>query len=154
VIKDYPGDRARFRLHHRIADDRESFFADLVAGHEIMRRVVPDPIDRILGHECVDVDRAGAFQRHGIELLVFEHDVIAILTLVAFDLVLIVDRLAGFGIDVAALDAIARDPVESMEADLVRFRRGRQHRHRTGDERQLQIAFPKRSRRHRSALLR
>jgi hypothetical protein len=33
VIKDHPGDRARFRLHHRFADDRESFFADLVAGH-------------------------------------------------------------------------------------------------------------------------
>ena len=34
-----------------------------------MRRVVPDPADRIGRHEAVDVDHAGAFQRDRLPLL-------------------------------------------------------------------------------------
>ena len=113
-----------------------------------MRRVVPDPADRIGWHETVDVDRAGAFERNSIEFLVLEHHVLAILALIAFDLVFVTDRLAGLGIDIAGMDAVARRAVERVEAHFLGLGSGRQHRHRTSHERQLQISSPGRSRRH------
>src|SRR5207302_5780808 len=66
----------------------------------------------------------------------------------AFDLVLVIDRLAGLGVDIAGMDAVARSAVEGMEAHFLGLGSGRQHRHRTGHERQLQISSPGWSRRH------
>ena len=87
-----------------------------------MRLVVPDPADRIGWHETVDVDRAGAFKRNSIEFLVLEHDVLAILAPIAFDLVFVIDRLAGLGVDIAGMDAVARRAIKRVEAALCRPR--------------------------------
>ena len=82
-----------------------------------MRRVVPDPADRIRRHEAVDVNRAGAFERDSIEFLILEHYVLAVLALIAFDLVFVIDRLAGLGVDIAGMgNAVARRAVERVEA--------------------------------------
>jgi hypothetical protein len=98
--------------------------------------------------DTVDVDGARAFERDSIEFLVLEHHVLAILALIAFDLVFVIDRLAGLGIDIAGMDAVARRAVKRVEAHLLGLGSGRQHRHRTSHERQLQISSPGRSRRH------
>src|SRR5438045_2748586 len=84
-----------------------------------MRRVVPDPADRIGRHEAVDVNRASAFEGDSIEFLVLEHYVLAILALIAFDLVFVIDRLAGLGVDIAGMDAVAGRAVERVEAQFL-----------------------------------
>src|SRR5438270_9543335 len=117
-----------------------------------MRLVVPDPADRIGWHETAYVDRAGAFERDSIKFLVLEHHVLAILALIAFDLVFVTDRLAGLGIDIAGMDAVARRAVERVEPHFLGLGSGRQHRHRTSHERQLQISLPGRSWRHANLL--
>src|SRR3954469_24330264 len=81
--------------------------AHLVVRDQVMRRVVPDPADRTGRHTAVDIDRARAFQREGLELLVFEHDVLAVLALIAFYLVFVVDRLAGLGVHIAGVNTVA-----------------------------------------------
>src|SRR3546814_4786335 len=54
----------------------------------------------------------------------------------------------GHAVDITAHDAIAGGAIDGVEADLRRFRRGRHHRHRTGDEGELQIALPEGALRH------
>src|SRR3546814_198341 len=56
--------------------------------------------------------------------------------------------LVGHAVDITAHDAIAGGAIDGVEADLRRFRRGRHHRHRTGDEGELQIALPEGALRH------
>src|SRR3546814_3018469 len=90
----------------------------------------------------LDVDGARALQADRLQLVVLQHDVAVFLDLVAPDLVVVADRLAGLGIDVAAADAIAGFAVEGVEAHLLAVAGGRRQRHRAGDERQLQVACP------------
>src|SRR3546814_16232539 len=63
-------------------------------------------------------------------------------------LFVIVHHLVGHAVDITAHDAIAGGAIDGVEADLRRFRRGRHHRHRTGDEGELQIALPEDALRH------
>jgi hypothetical protein len=62
-----------------------------------------------------------AFQRNRVELLVLEHDVVALVALIALDLVCVLDRLAGLGVDILALDAVAGRAVEGVETYLLRI---------------------------------
>src|SRR5262249_20062350 len=52
------------------------------------------------------------------------------------------DRVAGFGIDLAVLDAISSFLVDLMEADLLSLGRCREEGDRTRDQRELEVAFP------------
>jgi hypothetical protein len=61
---------------------------------------------------------------------------------VALDDVLVGHLVAGVGIDLQVLDAMAGLPVELVERDLLALRRGRIERHGAGDEGQTQEAFP------------
>src|SRR5690348_6309729 len=90
----------------------------------------------------------GAFERYRIELLVLEHDVLAVLALVPFYLVIVIYRLASLGVDIPGVDAIAGRTVEGVEAYFLRVGGGGQHHHRAGNERQLQITSPGTLRRH------
>src|SRR3546814_14885397 len=58
-------------------------------------------------------------QADRLQLVVLQHDVAVFLDLVAPDLVVVADRLAGLGIDVAAADAIAGFAVEGVDAHLL-----------------------------------
>ena len=71
-----------------------------------------------------------AFQRDVLELLVFQDDVFVLTALIAFDLVLVLDLLAGDGIDIVADDAVLGLAVEGMKADLLAFGGRRHHLHR------------------------
>ena len=134
---------------HRLADHREGLLRDLVVGHEVIGRVVPDPLDAVGRHELLDVDRARALEPDRLELLVLDDDVAVLLDLVAADLVLVLYRLAGLGVDIAAADAVAGLGVEGVEAHLLALARRRGQRHRAGDERELEVALPIGARRHR-----
>ena len=89
----------------------------------------------LLRHEGLDVDGAGAFQRHRVDLVVLQHDVVVLAARIALDLVLLVDGLAGDGIDIAALHPVAGLAVEGVEAQLFGLRGGRRHRHGAGHQR-------------------
>src|SRR3546814_1628839 len=80
-----------------------------------MRLVVPDPLDRILRHEHVDVDRPRAFERDRFQFLVLQDHVFAVAALVSPHLLVLVDRLAGLGIDVPALQPVACLSIERSE---------------------------------------
>ena len=100
------------------------------------------------GNELVDLDGALAFDRDGFQLVRIKLDVFALVDLEAFDDVGGFDFVAGFGIDLAIPNAVAGFLIELMEADLLAFAGRRIKRDRAGDERQLQIAFPVRTRGH------
>ena len=116
---------------HRVPDDRERLLADRIVWRQIIRRVEPNPLDGISRGEDVDIDRFRAVQRDVFELFVFENDVVVLAALIALYLFVVVDFLAGDGIDIMAHDTIMGLAVERMEADLFAFRR-RRHHLRTG----------------------
>jgi hypothetical protein len=71
---------------------REGFLAHFIVRDQVMRRVIPDPADRIGRHKTVDVDSAGAFERDRLKFFVLEYDVLAIVAFIAFYLVFLIDR--------------------------------------------------------------
>ena len=99
-------------------------------------------IDLAAVDELVDLDGARRFQRDVLELLLRHLDEGVGVDLVALDDVLVGDLLAGIGVHLGVLDAVAGLPVELVERDLFGLRRGRIQRDRTGDERKAQEAFP------------
>ncbi len=70
----------------------------------------------------------------GLQFVVFDQDIIALATLIAFNLVVLLHRLAGDGIDILADDAVAGFAIEGVETDLLIFGYGRHHRDRAGHE--------------------
>jgi hypothetical protein len=103
-------------------------------------------VDLLLGHELIDVDRALALDCDSFKLLGIKLDVVAFANLIALDNVCRIDLISGLRIDLAVLDAMPCILIELMEADLLAFRCGRKQRNRTGNERQLEVAFPVRTR--------
>ena len=99
-------------------------------------------IDLAAVDELVDLDGSRRFQRDVLELLLRHLDEGVGVDLVALDDVLVGDLLAGVGVHLGVLDAVAGLPVELVERDLFGFRRGRIERDRTGDEGKAQEAFP------------
>jgi hypothetical protein len=79
------------------------------------------------GDEPLDVDRAGALKPHRFEFLVLEDHEAVVLHLVALRLILLLDRLAGSRVDLAALDPVAGLAIHGMEAERLAggARRGR-----------------------------
>jgi hypothetical protein len=67
---------------------------------------------------------------------------------VALDDVGGIDLLSGLGIYLAVFDAVARRFVDLIKADFLSLAARRKLSNRTRDERELQIAFPIRTRGH------
>ena len=85
---------------------------------------------------------------HGIDLLVFDDEVLALRHFVATGRVLSRDDVTGFGIDVLLLQAVSGFSVDPVEAHLVAERRRRIEGDRTRDQRQPKVALPIRTRGH------
>src|SRR5262249_43817002 len=85
-----------------------------------------------------------SFKLFGLQL-----DIFALADFVAFDDVGSLDLVAGVGIDLAIPDPVAGVLIELMKADFLSPRRSREQRYGTGNQRELQIAFPIRTRGHR-----
>ena len=127
---------------HGIADDGERFLADAVGGREIVGRVEIQLVDLVARHEALDIDGVVAFELDRLDLVVLDLDELALGDLVALDLVVGLDRIAGLLVHELAPHAIAGLAIEGAEGNaLGRGGRGIK-RHRTRDEGKLQIAFP------------
>src|SRR5262249_39682189 len=74
--------------------------------------------------------------------------VLVLADLVAFDLVLGLDRVAGLAVDELASHPVAGGPVERVEGDALRDGHAGTKRDRTGELGHLEKAFPDRTRRH------
>ncbi len=130
------------------ADPWEDFWKAAVVGHQVVGFVVPDPLDSVGGNELVDVDCAGAFQPHRLELFVLDDDVASLIGLIALYFVLVGHWLAGFRVDVSAANPVPRIAVDRMEVHLLTLGGGRRQGHGTGDEGELEVTFPVGARRH------
>jgi hypothetical protein len=93
-------------------------------------------------YKLVDLDGARGFQRDLLEFLLGHLDELVLLQLVALDDILVGHLVAGVGVHLEILDAVAGLPVELVEADLLALRGRRIERHRAGDQGQTQKAFP------------
>jgi hypothetical protein len=124
------------------ADDGEGVVADLSVRHQVVGTDQIPRVDFAAVDELVDLDGSGRFKRDVLELLLRHLDEGIGVDLVPLDDVLVGDLLAGVGVDLGVLDAVAGLPVELIEGDLFGFRGGRIKRDRTGDERKAQEAFP------------
>ena len=100
----------------------------------------------------IDIDRAFALNRNGFELLGCEFDVLAFCDLVAFYDVRLLDIVACLSVHLAVTYAIASLFVELIEADFLPLGCRRVEGDGTRDERQLEIAFPIRTRGHSTLL--
>ena len=136
------------RHAHRLADDGEGLGADLVVRRDVVAIVEIDRIDLGSRRETLDVDRVAALDFDLVQLFVGDGDVIALGDLIALDALVALDDVAGFGVDILLLEAIAGLGVQHVEGNLLGRARGGEKRDGTGDERELQIALPVRPRRH------
>ena len=142
VGQHHPSDRDLVHLADGFADDGEGVVADLAVRTQVIGTDQIARIDLAAVDELVDLDGPRRFQRDVLELLLRHLDEGVGVDLVALDDVLVGDLLAGVGIHLGVLDAVAGLPVELVEGDLFGFRRGRIERYRTGDEGKTQEAFP------------
>jgi hypothetical protein len=98
--------------------------------------------------KLIDLDHARAFQRDRIELIRLQLKVFVLSELVAFDYIVGIDLAVGLCIHFLVLYAVAGFLVDLVKTDLVALRGCRKQRDRTRNERELEEAFPVRTRRH------
>jgi hypothetical protein len=90
----------------------------------------------------VDLDDVGALDLDRFELLILDHQVLALGDLVAAALVLGADGLAGFLIDKLLTQPIAGRLVDLPEGDAFSGRAGGVQCYRARDQGQFEMAFP------------
>ena len=127
---------------------RICLLAALAVRHDVVGPLVVALVDLLLGHELVDVDGVGVLELDGVDLLGLDLDEFALGQLIAPALVVLVDDPPGLFVDHLLAQAVAGLLVDLVEPGLVRLAGGRIERHRTGDEGELEIAFPVRARCH------
>jgi hypothetical protein len=97
-----PSNRDHVHFGNRVANDREGVLTNLAVGSDVVGGVDIAVVDLTARHELIDFNGPGAFDLHGIDLLVFDDEVLALRYLVATGRVLSRDDVTGFGIDVVA----------------------------------------------------
>ena len=102
----------------RVTDNRKSVLPDLSIGRDVVGQINVTFIDLVLGNELVDVDGPCALNLDGIELLVFDNEVLALGDLIPSRCVLPRHHVAGFEIHILLLQAIAGLPIDAIETDL------------------------------------
>ena len=123
-----------------------------VRGPEVVWTVEINFIDFLAIDERGNVERLVALRNRLRHILGFERYILVLRRLVAFDLVLGLNGLAGRFVNVLSMDAISRRSVDYVQRDTLR-RRGRGvERHRTSDFGDLQESLPRCSRRQRFTL--
>jgi hypothetical protein len=118
VGQHHPSDRDLVHLSDGFADDGKCVVADLAVGTEIIGSDQISRIDLAAVNELVDLYCARRFQGHVLEFILRHLDEGVRIDLVAFNDVLVGDFLAGIGIHLGVLDAVAGFPIELVERDL------------------------------------
>jgi hypothetical protein len=85
---------------------------------------------------------------NGLELLVFDDEILAFADLIASRSVLPRDDLASLGIHVLLFQPVSGLPINAIETDFFPQRRGRVESDWTGNERKPKVALPIRARGH------
>lgn len=99
-------DRRDLGLFHAVTQQHEGIGAHFV-GSKVIRFVEIYPIDFVAGDEGVDLEGFVAIRNGGCNLVGFQDDVLAVFDLVAFDLIVPFDRIAGLAVDEFSLHPIA-----------------------------------------------
>ena len=93
------GDRDRLGGAHALADQGEGLGAAAVRGGEIIGLVEIDVVDAGKLDERGDGERLVALRNDGRDFLRLDRNIFVLADLVALDLVVAFDRLAGLGVD-------------------------------------------------------
>src|SRR5262249_15993678 len=112
---------------------------------DVMRRAKEALVELGPRQEAADLDGMGALDLDRLELCILDDEVLALGYLVAAAFVFRGDRLAGLFINELLAQPVAGRFVDLPEGDAVGRRAGRMPRNRTGDQRQVEIAFPVRT---------
>src|SRR6202000_3317369 len=129
------------------ADHTKGLLGEFAVRRQVVGVVPVEAIDLVAGHEALDLDGLGALQLYGVDLVVGEQDVFALGDLVALHQLGALDR-PGVRVGGDHLDPVVGLRIDQVEV-YVAGRIGRRvERHRTGDERELQVPLPGRTIRH------
>jgi hypothetical protein len=109
---------------HGIAYDRKCLFARLPVGHDVVGAVEVAAVDFGDRDELVDVERVGALDLNGFDLLGLYLDILTLGNLVAAALVVLVDDLAADLIYHLLAQAMAGLAVDLVEVGLLGLARG------------------------------
>jgi hypothetical protein len=126
----------------RLADHSVGVVADLAVGDKIIGTHEVEVINFAAGHELIDLDGAGGFERDVFQLVLGHLKILVCIDLVALDDVLTGDFLARIGIDLEVAYPVAGFPVDLVETDFLGFRSRREQGDRAGHERKPQKALP------------
>src|SRR6266852_8637624 len=132
---------------HRLADDDRRVLPDLVLRDEIVRAVEVALVDLGSRHELFDVDRVGAFEPQRFQLFVLDRHELVAADLVSAALLPGVDHIARYRVHELLLEPIAGALVDLPKGYALARRQRGEHRDWAGDERELEVAFPKRPKR-------
>ena len=105
-------------LAHAVAQQLEHIGAHFI-GRQIIRLIEVNVVDFVARNERLDLQRfvaARYCRRHFFRL---EHDIVAVLDLIAFDLFIPLDWLTGLAIDEFSADTISGRPVERVESNAL-----------------------------------
>src|SRR5262249_28538604 len=127
---------------HRLADHSEGLFADAIGGRQIIGGIEIKRVDIGARHEALDIDGVIALDRNGFELVVLEHEILALGNFVALGLIFRRNGLARLFIDVLAPNTVTGVAIEGAEGNALRGGRGRIEGDGAGHERKLQISLP------------
>ncbi len=141
LVQHHPAERDAVLPRHGLADDAKGFGRELAVRDQEIGVVPIDAVD--VGHidEMLDVDGAGGLELYRVDLLLGDHDVASLVDLIPLDDVRPFDR-TGFRIGGDHADAVMGALVQHVEVHVARGRGRGVERHRTGDERQAQMALP------------
>jgi hypothetical protein len=104
----------------------------LARGNEMVGHVPIEAVDRGARHEFLDIDDAGRFELHGIELFLVEQHVLALGDVEPLHQITARAHLASAGIDGLHADAVVGLGFDHVEAHGAGLRRRRPQCDRTG----------------------
>ena len=140
-------------LPHGLAHHRKGFLPNPLMRHDIVGAIQISLVNLFAWNERVDFDGVGALDRNGVEFIIVHRDVSVPRVFVAAAFVRAIDRLACNLIDELLAQAVAGLLVDLAE----RYPLGRCRPCVEGDgarhKRQLEVAFPIRTRGHHGCLL-
>jgi len=144
VAQHHVGDADLAGLDECFAQQRVDLLAATVGG-EVVRRVDVEEGDVLGIDERNDIHRLGRLGMGGLDFLIAEHDVMALLVLDTLDDVLAVDLFAGGLVDALVAHAVHAALVQPVEIDSAAAG-GRDQGHRDMHQPETDSALPDRTR--------
>src|SRR5215467_1375929 len=132
----------------RVANDRKCFQSSLAGWSDKIWAIQVTMINFDYRHEAVDLDGVSALNLDLLELVILDTEVRTLSDFIAAADRLLIDDVAGFGINQLLLEPVVGFLVDAVERDTLRTRRRRIERDRARHERQLEVPLPVSTRGH------